>query len=138
MTKEDYLPMCSRIFSLKEPCLHFLKFCFKQSKVRFPPMHLLSSTTKTFSCLILAYSSVSVPEYQVHPSVCIFVCNPSVFLPPSVCLVPVFLSAVCASFLSLCVGNFSPAMGARNQVGIGLSYRPASLCSLATRFQTRS
>jgi hypothetical protein len=28
-------------------------------------------------------------------------------------------------------------MGARNQVGIGLSYRPASLCSLATRFQTR-
>jgi hypothetical protein len=36
-----------------------------------------------------------------------------------------------------CVGNFSPAMGARNQVGIGLSYRPASLCSLATLFQTR-
>ncbi len=36
-----------------------------------------------------------------------------------------------------CVGNFSPAMGARNQVGIGLSYRPASLCSLATQFQTR-
>ncbi len=35
------------------------------------------------------------------------------------------------------VGNFSPAMGARNQVGIGLSYRPASLCSLATQFQTR-
>jgi hypothetical protein len=30
------------------------------------------------------------------------------------------------------VGNLSPAMGARNQVGIGLSYRPASLCSLAT------
>jgi hypothetical protein len=28
-------------------------------------------------------------------------------------------------------------MGARNQVGIGLSYRPAILCSLATRFQTR-
>ncbi len=38
------------------------------------------------------------------------------------------------------VGNLSPAMGARiprNQVGIGLSYRPASLCSLATQFQTR-
>jgi hypothetical protein len=35
------------------------------------------------------------------------------------------------------VGNFSPAMGARNQVGIGLSYRPASQCSLATQFQTR-
>ncbi len=35
-----------------------------------------------------------------------------------------------------CVGNLSPAMGARNQVGIGLSYRPASLYSLAT-FQTR-
>jgi hypothetical protein len=34
----------------------------------------------------------------------------------------------------VCVGNFSPAMGARNQVGIGLSYRPASLCSLATQF----
>jgi hypothetical protein len=34
-------------------------------------------------------------------------------------------------------GNLSPAMGARNQVGIGLSYRPASLCSLATPFQTR-
>jgi hypothetical protein len=28
-------------------------------------------------------------------------------------------------------------MGARNQVGIGLSYRPASLCSLATQFETR-
>ena len=28
-------------------------------------------------------------------------------------------------------------MGAENQVGIGLSYRPASLCSLATQFQTR-
>jgi hypothetical protein len=34
------------------------------------------------------------------------------------------------------VGKFSPAMGARNQVGIGLSYRPASLCRLATQFQT--
>jgi hypothetical protein len=34
------------------------------------------------------------------------------------------------------VGNLSPAMGARNQVGIWLSYRPASLCSLATQFQT--
>jgi hypothetical protein len=28
-------------------------------------------------------------------------------------------------------------VGARNQVGIGLSYRPVSLCSLATQFQTR-
>ncbi len=28
-------------------------------------------------------------------------------------------------------------MGARNQVGIGLSYRPISICSLATQFQTR-
>jgi hypothetical protein len=28
-------------------------------------------------------------------------------------------------------------MGSRNQVGIGLLYRPASLCSLATQFQTR-
>jgi hypothetical protein len=28
-------------------------------------------------------------------------------------------------------------MGARNQVGIGLSYRTASLCSLAIQFQTR-
>jgi hypothetical protein len=28
-------------------------------------------------------------------------------------------------------------MGARNKVGIGLSYRPASLWSLATQFQTR-
>ncbi len=28
-------------------------------------------------------------------------------------------------------------MGTRNQVGIGLSYQPASLCSLATQFQTR-
>ncbi len=35
------------------------------------------------------------------------------------------------------VGNLSPAMGARNQVGIGLSYWPASLGSLATQFQTR-
>ncbi len=33
--------------------------------------------------------------------------------------------------------NFSPAMEARNQVGIGLSYRPASLCSMAIQFQTR-
>ncbi len=33
--------------------------------------------------------------------------------------------------------NLSIAMGARNYVGIGLSYRPASLCSLATQFQTR-
>jgi hypothetical protein len=41
------------------------------------------------------------------------------------------------SLLLNCVGNFSPAMGARNQVGIGWSYRPASLCSLATQFQTR-
>jgi len=31
----------------------------------------------------------------------------------------------------------SPAMGTRNQVGIGLSYRPASPSSLATQFQTR-
>jgi hypothetical protein len=28
-------------------------------------------------------------------------------------------------------------MGTRNQVGIGLSYRPVSLCSLAPQFQTR-
>jgi hypothetical protein len=28
-------------------------------------------------------------------------------------------------------------MGTRNRVGIGLSYRPASLCSSATQFQTR-
>ncbi len=35
------------------------------------------------------------------------------------------------------VGILRPAMGARNQVGIGLSYRPASLCSLATQFQTQ-
>jgi hypothetical protein len=33
------------------------------------------------------------------------------------------------------VGN--PLGGHRNQVGIGLSYWPASLCSLATRFLTR-
>jgi hypothetical protein len=29
------------------------------------------------------------------------------------------------------------AMGVRNQVGVGLSYRPTSLCSLVTQFQTR-
>jgi hypothetical protein len=34
-------------------------------------------------------------------------------------------------------GNLSPTMGTKNQVGIGLSYWPASLCSLATQFQTR-
>ncbi len=34
-------------------------------------------------------------------------------------------------------GNFSPPMGARNQVCIVLSYWTASLCSLATQFQTR-
>jgi hypothetical protein len=33
--------------------------------------------------------------------------------------------------------HLSPDMGARNQVGIGLSYRHASLCSLATQFLTR-
>jgi hypothetical protein len=42
------------------------------------------------------------------------------------------------AYISQCsVGNLIPAMGARNQVGIGLSYRHASLCSLATQFQTR-
>jgi hypothetical protein len=35
------------------------------------------------------------------------------------------------------VRNLSPAMGARNQVGIGLSYRHGSLCCLAAQFQTR-
>ncbi len=35
------------------------------------------------------------------------------------------------------VTSMVPAMGAGNQVGIGLSYRPASLCSLATQFQIR-
>jgi hypothetical protein len=39
--------------------------------------------------------------------------------------------------ITTCVGNFSPALEARNQVGIGLSYRPASQCSLDTQFQTR-
>ncbi len=34
-------------------------------------------------------------------------------------------------------GEVSPAMGARNQIGIGLLYRPASLCILAIKFQTR-
>ncbi len=34
-------------------------------------------------------------------------------------------------------GNLSPAIGARNQAGIWLSYRPASLCNLATQFQTQ-
>jgi hypothetical protein len=33
--------------------------------------------------------------------------------------------------------SLCPSMGARNQVGIGLSYRPASLRSLATQFQNR-
>jgi hypothetical protein len=37
----------------------------------------------------------------------------------------------------ICVGNLSLAMGVRNQVGIWLPYRPVSLCSLATQFQTR-
>ncbi len=31
----------------------------------------------------------------------------------------------------------SHSMAARNQVGIGMSYRHASICSLATKFQTR-
>jgi hypothetical protein len=48
------------------------------------------------------------------------------------------LSYLIFSFqLVACVGNLSPAMGARNQVGKGLSYRLASLCSFATQFQTR-
>ena len=29
--------------------------------------------------------------------------------------------------LSLCAGNFKPSLGAKNRVGIGLSYRPARL-----------
>jgi hypothetical protein len=47
----------------------------------------------------------------------------------------VYLIGTALEFDSLtCVGNLSPSMGARNQVevGIGLSYRPASVCSLAT------
>jgi hypothetical protein len=36
----------------------------------------------------------------------------------------------------ICVDNLSPAMGAGNQVRLGLSYRPASLCSSAAQFQT--
>ena len=48
------------------------------------------------------------------------------FLAPIDCLqIPALMSSV---------GNH---MGAKNQVGIGLSYQPASLCSLATQFQTR-
>jgi hypothetical protein len=34
-------------------------------------------------------------------------------------------------------GNLGPAMGNRNQEVMGLSYRPASLCSLATQCQSR-
>jgi hypothetical protein len=41
------------------------------------------------------------------------------------------------SYRPASAGNLSSAMGARNQVGIGLSYRPASLCGLATQIQTR-
>ncbi len=33
--------------------------------------------------------------------------------------------------------ELSPAMGARNRVGVELSYHPASLCSLASQFHTR-
>jgi hypothetical protein len=48
-----------------------------------------------------------------------------------------FRQAVCVAWRAR-VGNLSPApVGARNQVGIRLSYRPASLCSMATQFQTR-
>jgi hypothetical protein len=35
------------------------------------------------------------------------------------------------SFVKNCAGVFKPSMGARNRVGIGLSYRPARLHSLA-------
>jgi hypothetical protein len=50
----------------------------------------------------------------------------------------VYLIGTALEFDSLsCVGNLSPSMGARNQVDIGLSYRPVSVCSLATQFQTR-
>ncbi len=52
-------------------------------------------------------------------------------------LTPTFMSAALNKPGSVhCVGNFSPAVGARNQVGIGLSYWPASLCSLTTQSQT--
>ncbi len=44
---------------------------------------------------------------------------------------------ICRNVRESSVGNLSPAMGARNHVGIGLSYRPASLCSLSTQFKTR-
>ncbi len=33
--------------------------------------------------------------------------------------------------------SVTPARGTRNQVGIGLLFRPASLCSLTAQFQTR-
>jgi hypothetical protein len=45
-------------------------------------------------------------------------------------------SSQLSSYRAVRAGNLSHAMGTRKQVGIGLSYRPACLCSLA-QFQTR-
>jgi hypothetical protein len=45
--------------------------------------------------------------------------------------------AIIKELLNFSAGKYSPTMGARNQVGIGLSYWPASLCSLAIQFQTQ-
>ncbi len=62
---------------------------------------------------------------------------PVIFLSQGRTLPPFFSKVTAPAGIRTRFGNLSPAMGARNPVGIVLTYRPASLCSLATKFQTR-
>jgi hypothetical protein len=106
MTAEDYLPMCSRIFSLKEPCLHFLKFCFKQSKVRFSPKGPNALAFKHDQNIFLPYSCIffGFCARISGPSVCMYIRLQPICLPSSVCLSGASLSCRCLRQLpvSLC------------------------------------
>jgi hypothetical protein len=50
------------------------------------------------------------------------------------CTVALFLESNSAIYFKSRVGIFKQSIGARNRVGIGLSYRPAMLHSLAIGF----
>jgi hypothetical protein len=91
-----------------------------KKRSEYEPVVQLTKKGRWPSCLCLITSSSSLAGI-IRPLHSHFVVNPNYGL------------AVFAN----CVGNLRPTVGARNQVGIGLSYRPASLCSLATQFQTR-
>jgi hypothetical protein len=87
---------------MKKPVLVYL-FSFDVSASRFPANRLFGTAIFLSSCLNLLIPAATV------------------FDPKAVIIVRV---------LQVRTGN-SHSMGARNQVGIGMSYRPASICSLA-------